>query len=223
MNEYTQEELDYIRENYHKIPAKDIAKHLNRPINSLYAKARQLNVYRDINYTKEEDDFIRENYLKMSDKEIGKALGRTHLSIMWRRNRMLHLKKSSKQAVRKEGIFQKGHVPANAHKVGTVVLRNDGNSQILYIKVPNEKQMVRLHHYVYEQAHGKIPKDSIIRFKDGDTLNCELDNLMCMSRAEHLEMTRCEQSIIHKTINENPQLKRIYEATRKLQKKVKNE
>ena len=223
VNEYTQEELEYIRENYHKVPAKDIAEHLNRSVASLYAKAQKLKVYRDIYYTKEDDDFIKANYLKMSDKELGKALGRTHLSIMWRRKDVLNLKKTSKQAVRKEGIFKKGHIPANAHKTGTIILRQDGNSKIYYIKVENKKQMVKLHHYVYEQAHGKIPKGYVIRFKDGNTLNCDLDNLRCMSRCEHLEVTRCEQSLIHKAINNNPQLKRLYQATKILEKKVKNE
>lgn len=224
MNEYTQEELDYIRANYNKIPAKDIAKHLGRSAPSIYAKARKLKVYRDIYYTKEDDDFIRDNYLKMSDKELGKALGRTHVAIMFRRKDVLNLKKTSKQIIRKEeGFFKKGHVPANTHKTGTVILRQDGNFQLYYIKVKGLKQMVKLHHYVYEQAHGKIPKGHVVRFKDGNTLNCDLDNLVCMSRAEHLEIIRCEQSLIHKAINENPQLKRLYQATKRLEKKVKNE
>ena len=40
------------------------------------------------------------------------------------------------------------------------------------------------HHLVWEDAHGKIPKGHLIIFKDNNSLNCDLDNLMCISRAE---------------------------------------
>jgi len=39
---YTQEEIDYIKEHYGKIPTKEIAKHLRRPLGGMQAKAEQL-------------------------------------------------------------------------------------------------------------------------------------------------------------------------------------
>lgn len=44
--------------------------------------------------------------------------------------------------------------------------------------------------YVYEQAHGKIPKGHKIIFADGDNRNFDLDNLILVSNAEELIMNR---------------------------------
>nr|DAW36172.1 MAG TPA: HNH endonuclease [Caudoviricetes sp.] len=38
----------------------------------------------------------------------------------------------------------------------------------------------------YEQAHGPIPKGHCVQFKDGDTLNCVLDNLYLISRKKQV-------------------------------------
>ena len=42
-----------------------------------------------------------------------------------------------------------------------------------------ERRMLK-RRYVWEQAYGKIPDDYMILNLDGDQLNCELDNLICV-------------------------------------------
>ena len=45
--------------------------------------------------------------------------------------------------------------------------------------------LVQKHRWVWEQAHGKIPKGYIIAFRDGNKQNCALENLQMMSLYEN--------------------------------------
>jgi hypothetical protein len=60
------------------------------------------------------------------------------------------------------------------------------------IAEPNKWQM--LHVYIYEHKHGKIPKGYCVIFKDKNTLNTRLDNLMLVSRDE---LVRLNQKYAH--------------------------
>ena len=82
--------------------------------------------------------------------------------------------------------FKKGNTPKNARKVGEIYIRNEKGTQYKYIKYAEDKRPMPLHRYLWEQAHGKIPKYSLVVFKDGDTLNCTLENLECITRAENV-------------------------------------
>lgn len=46
------------------------------------------------------------------------------------------------------------------------------------------------HHYVWEQAHGKIPSDCVIVFLDGDESNYALENLYCVKSKINAMMSR---------------------------------
>ncbi len=41
------------------------------------------------------------------------------------------------------------------------------------------------HRYLWQQTHGAIPQGHCIWFKDGDTMNCSIENLECISRKEN--------------------------------------
>lgn len=43
--------------------------------------------------------------------------------------------------------------------------------------------------HLWQQAHGPVPPGHVVRFIDGDRRNCTLDNLRCVSRAEHARLT----------------------------------
>lgn len=81
--------------------------------------------------------------------------------------------------------FSPGNRPLNSKKVGSIVTRKDKNGSFyMRIKIaePNKWQM--LHLYIYENKLGKIPKGYCVIFKDKNTLNTRLDNLMLVSRYE---------------------------------------
>jgi len=92
------------------------------------------------------------------------------------------------------GSFQKGDVPANIKPLGDERITKDG---FIEIKVaernPHTGSPTRYRHkqrYVYEQNFGPVPKDMVVALKDADKLNCEPENLMLISRAELLTLSR---------------------------------
>lgn len=81
--------------------------------------------------------------------------------------------------------FKKGDAPHNTKPLGSITKIQDSNGYwYAHIKIaePNKWQM--LHAYIWEQEHGKIPKGYCVIFKDRDTENMSLDNLMLVSRSE---------------------------------------
>ncbi|MDK9757653.1 HNH endonuclease [Vibrio sp. D173a] len=93
------------------------------------------------------------------------------------------------------GCFKQGQKPKNSKPLGHErICSKDG---IILVKVaeqdPYTKAKTRYrakHQIVWENAHGKIPENHAIRFKDGDKLNCVLDNLICVSLAVNLRMNK---------------------------------
>lgn len=118
--------------------------------------------------------------------------------------------------------FAKGNVPASTRKVGTISTRKDKNERLyMHIKVaePNKWQM--LHVYIWENRHGKIPKGYCVIFKDKNTLNVSLSNLMLVSRAELVRLNQ-KYAYIDERLKETAlQVIKINDAIRKKSKKIK--
>ena len=78
--------------------------------------------------------------------------------------------------------FKKGHIPGNYCPVGTIKVRkyrNNGEFNTKYIKIADPSTWIPLNQYNWEQANGPVPEGYCLFFKDGNPLNCELDNLRC--------------------------------------------
>lgn len=173
----------------------------------------------------EDVQFLKDNYKRMTDGQIAEKLGKTYDQIRWKR-RQLNLKKTPAMVKTMEFVshkFQKGHVPANAHKDGTIVIRLD-NRGIGYkhIKVPGKRRMIMLHVYLWHEAHGKVPKSHAVVFKDGDTMNCTLENLECIHRNELARRNYENGQWIKKVLEQNPELKKLSETTKQLKKSIKD-
>ena len=67
----------------------------------------------------------------------------------------------------------------------------------IYIKIPGARKAIPKHRYLWEQAHGTIPKGYNIIFKNGNTLDCCLENLACVSNEELMQ-----NNTIHRYPNE---------------------
>ena len=81
-----------------------------------------------------------------------------------------------------KGWFKKGHSPYNHVEVGTEAMSTDG---YLRVKVAEPDVWEFKHIMEWERHHGKVPEGMLISFKDGDHYNCAIENLMCITRAEH--------------------------------------
>lgn len=98
--------------------------------------------------------------------------------------------------------FKKGNIPKNAKKVGTVSYREDKNGSLyMHIKIAEPRKWQMLHVYIWECKHGKIPKGHCVIFKDKNTLNTRLDNLMLVSRAELARLNQ-KYAYIDKSLKE---------------------
>lgn len=91
----------------------------------------------------------------------------------------------------KKTRFTKGHRPENELPLGSIRTSADGYK---LIKVSMSgglwDRWKPLHRHVWEEHHGKIPDGMIVTFRDGDSLNCDIENLMLISKAEHIVMCR---------------------------------
>lgn len=88
----------------------------------------------------------------------------------------------------------KGHSPHNRVPFGTERITRDG---YIEVKLPGINPHTEFdgvwkakHYVLWEEKNGKVKDGHILRFIDGDKRNCVLENLMMISRAEHLQLTR---------------------------------
>lgn len=91
--------------------------------------------------------------------------------------------------------FVKGQRPHNARPAGTVYLRADHGRPVKMISVERGKPIPYAQH-VWRTANGDIPKGSFVTFRDGDAMNCELENLMLITRGENAIRNRlkCDEA-----------------------------
>lgn len=94
-----------------------------------------------------------------------------------------------------ETEFKKGQLPLNTLYDGAVTLRNDRCSKTgklrryKYIRISKAKWEL-YHRYLWMQHNGPIPKKHIVRFKNGDTLDCRIENLELVSMKENARRNR---------------------------------
>ena len=83
--------------------------------------------------------------------------------------------------------FKKGQMPHNHKPVGHERITVDG---FIEVKVAEPNVFKGKHRIVYEQHHGEIPKGHVIKFIDGNPLNCEISNLMLISRSALVQLNK---------------------------------
>lgn len=87
----------------------------------------------------------------------------------------------------KKNQFQKGDKPSNTEPIGTVTIRSKSGKKESYKYIKTGKNRWELYHrHLYEEAHGPIPENHMILFRDGDQMNCTLDNLKMITRHENM-------------------------------------
>lgn len=87
----------------------------------------------------------------------------------------------------KKTQFKKGNLPQNTKNNKFITIRFHKRTKInyKYIKISNSNWIL-LHHFNWMKKYGNIPDKHIIRFNDEDTLNCDINNLECISMKENL-------------------------------------
>ena len=109
----------------------------------------------------------------------------------------------------KETQFKKGNLPHNHLPVGSRVVNTDG---YLVEKIADPNTWEFVHVRTWEAVNGKRPPGHLLRFKNGDRMNCSIENLECISRREHMRRT---------TIHRYPkEIRHVIRLTRKLQRTI---
>lgn len=85
------------------------------------------------------------------------------------------------------GTFQKGQDAHNLVPVGTIRLRTHrGDQERAWIKVAEPSEWRQRSVVVWEEAYGPVPDGSVVHHRNRDALDDSLENLECLTRAEHL-------------------------------------
>lgn len=200
---WTNQEIKTLQRMYPCHATKEIAEKLSRPVCSVHGKAHSLGL-------KKSEAFYQSEF-------SGRKNVIDHgLKTRFKKGQTSHNKgkKCPTRGRAAETQFKPGHRPHNMKKDGTISIRKmrDGR-RYKWIRISvNRWEM--LHRNIWEAANGSIPEGFNVQFKDGDTLNCALDNLVLVSK---------EQNMLKNTIHNYPdELKETIRAIGKLKKAIKN-
>lgn len=164
------------------------------------------------NYSKEEIDFVSSNFKTMPYKRMARELGigltkvknicktlglkRSPEEINYFRNLTCFKKGHIPPNKGIKGIrispateFKKGHLPHNTKHNGCIVIRGKKSTgeKYKYIRVAQSNWKL-LHRVLWEKHYGPIPDRSVIRFKNGDSLDVRLENLMLVEKLDNAKL-----------------------------------
>lgn len=158
--------------------------------------------------TKAEIKFIRKNYVKLTNHELAERIGRSE-SVIQRVRRQYGIHKENSGRIKpgnrpwnwnvkgsikstpgmRRTQFKKGNLPANTMHDGAITVRLDHPKDrkgrpYQWIRVSVGK-WVHYHRWLWEQKNGPVPAKHVVAFKDGNTMNTTLSNLVLLTMAEN--------------------------------------
>lgn len=154
----------YIIENYKGIGPKEMSEILNKKFDKTYTQAQLKGFYANHNLNSGLTGQFKKGHVPFCKGMKG-----------------YHAPGSEK------GWFKKGQKSQNIRSVGSERVNVYG---YIEIKVEDPNKWRLKHNVVWEEHFGEIPKGNKIIFLDGNTLNCEIENLAMVSNDELLEMNR---------------------------------
>lgn len=219
---WTDDQKDFLRENYKKLSYAEIAGLLGKPVGHVKSQASNLHITVTRAWPEKHLQILRELYADTSTQEIADQIGRK-LSTVYSMAKNLGLQKSEEfqnsplsgrltkynaeerggkyrfqkgqishnKGLRRPGYapgrmaetqFKKGHTPHNALPIGTEIVSTDGYRKI---KIAEPDIWEFVHRRTWEQQYGPIPHEMMIRFRDGDKLNCDVENLMLVTKTDN--------------------------------------
>lgn len=200
---WTDENIEFIKSNFHSKSNKELAEHLGYKLNSVRKKCYELGLYKmTLEYwTDEQIQFLKENYKKFGDSDLAKIFNekwfkqkgwtKKHIE---KKRKYLKLKRSDKQLLQiHKNLVKSGWgklcnkrrwETTGSNKLGTIVLWN----QKKYIKTSSG--YVPLWVFNYKVFIGQIPKGMMVIHKDRNKLNCNPENLFLLSREDNARRNR---------------------------------
>lgn len=88
--------------------------------------------------------------------------------------------------------FVKGQEGINRFPIGTINERYSNHKLRKFIKIAEPNKWIYYYVYLWEQANGKVPKGYVLHHINGISNDDRLENLVCITRAEHINIHRKE-------------------------------
>lgn len=159
----------YIKENYLTIPVKTIGEHLGRSYTGIMGRLKAMGLE------------IPENIVEERKKASQIKMGNTPPNKGKKQTEFMTAEAIARTAITR---FQKGNLPHNTKADHQITIRADKRGvKYKFIRIGLGK-WVPLQRFNWEQVNGKIPSGFNIIFKDGNTMNCEVENLEMLSNSE---------------------------------------
>lgn len=192
----------FLQENYLTMPVRIIEKNIGRSRTFILTRMRQLGLVIPKEIIEQR---IRECRIQPGAVPVNKG-------------------KKQSEFMSPEGIkrtlatrFKKGQRIHNEGKNGDIRVRhnhkNRGDKPYKWIRIRKGKWEM-LHVNLWKENHGRIPNGMIVVFKDGDTMNCKLENLELITREENMK-----RNTIHRYPEE---LKQVIRLSNKLERKIQS-
>lgn len=111
---WTEEEIEFLKENYEKEKPEKIAEELSRSLSSVYCKAQSLNLSSKRcgygrKWTSEEEKYLKENYSELPPQKIADELDRS-LNSVYGKAKNLDLKSSRRGSGEKKMVFRRNRI-----------------------------------------------------------------------------------------------------------------
>ena len=168
---WTKKEVDILREKYPDMNTRDLSKILKRRVACIQQKAFSLNI-------RKSEAYMIEDRKRLADNGKKHRYNKGHTPHNTGQKMPAHVyEKVSKT------FFKNGHKPHNTKYDGYIIVNSDGYKMIR----ESDNHYVLLHRKVWTDKYGPVPPQHCITFKDKNPLNCDIDNLELITRAENVK------------------------------------
>jgi hypothetical protein len=170
----TATEKQYINEHYATTNTRDLATYLQRSLYTIHNYVHRVGLKKDTHFVQQHRKTL---VLKAGTHTRFK---KGHIPA----NKGVKMNAELRERL-KHTFYQKGNIPGNTLPIGSEIITKQWG--YVKVKIAEPNKWVLKHRQVWEQHHGTIPKGNIIRFKDGNRKNCDINNLYILSRNDHLK------------------------------------
>lgn len=195
---FTDNETQFVKDNYLVIPVKRIAKKLGKRGCAVNIRLRQLGLV------------IPKNLIEKRKRESQFNKGQVAFNKGMKQTEFMSKASISKTIATR---FKKGNVPHNTNYNGHERITKDG-----YIEIRIDKCEYRLKHlFEWEKLNGKLPKGYCLRSLDGDKLNTAPENWKLITRSKNMEMNSIHRypPVLKKSILLIKKIDKFYEQSGK--------
>jgi len=175
MKRFTAAEDDYIKAHYLEQTLTQIGDVFNRPFGSIHGRIIRLGLVVPAEIIQQR----RIDGLKLGWGNTETRFKKGHVT--WNKGmKGLHIGGGETQ-------FKKGNQPYNTKYNGAVSIRKDKSGPAYKYMRLDKCKWVLLQRHIWEQSKGPIPEGYIVKFADGNSMNCDIANLYLSTRAQNMD------------------------------------